>query len=116
MACAITGRARLALGCRCSPEAGHGVGHPQFRCNKPWINEILHPVVGEILNNHYFVSVSRFGHPPRWQWEIQRRPKPLGVKLCEAGFKSESAAKLAGEKALRKLVDGIAHDRITGAR
>ena len=68
------------------------------------------------VNNYYSVSVRRLGKPPRWQWEIQRRPKPLGVKLCEAGFKSESAAKLAGEKALRKLLDGIAHEQIAGAR
>jgi hypothetical protein len=73
------------------------------------------PRMVETLNNHYFVSVSRFGKPSRWQWEIQRRPKPLGVKLCEAGFKSESAAKLAGEKVLRKLLDGIADERIAGA-
>ena len=68
------------------------------------------------VNNYYSVSVRRLGKPPQWQWEIQRRPKPLGVKLCGAGFKSESAAKLGGEKALRKLLDSIAHERIAGAR
>jgi len=39
-----------------------------------------------------------------------------GREALRAGFKSESAAKLAGEKALRKLLDGIAHERIAGAR
>ena len=58
--------------------------------------------------NEYFVSITRGGKPPNWQWEISRRPKPLGVKLYANGFRSEKAAKLAGEKALRKLLDGIA--------
>jgi hypothetical protein len=61
--------------------------------------------------NEYFVSITRGGKPPNWQWEIRRRPKPLGVKLCAIGFKSEKAAKLAGEKALRKLLDGIAREQ-----
>jgi hypothetical protein len=68
------------------------------------------------LYNHYFVSVRHLGKPLRWQWEIQRPPKPLGVKLYRTGFKSETAAKLAGEKALRKLLDGIAQERIIGVR
>jgi len=37
------------------------------------------------LSNYYSVSVRRLGKPPQWQWEIQRRPKPLGVKLCGPG-------------------------------
>jgi hypothetical protein len=56
--------------------------------------------------------VGRRGKRPEWQWEIQRRPKPLGVRLYRRGFKSEFAARLAGEKALRKLLDGIAKEQI----
>ena len=37
--------------------------------------------------------------------------KPLGVRLNGDGFKSESAAKLAGEKALRQLLDGLAQEK-----
>jgi hypothetical protein len=36
--------------------------------------------------------------------------KPLGVRLDGDGFKSEFAAKLAGEKALRDLLDGLAQE------
>jgi len=61
--------------------------------------------------NEYFVSVTISGKPPQWQWEIKRRPKPLGIKLYANGFRSEKAAKLAGEKALRKLIDGIAREQ-----
>jgi len=34
----------------------------------------------------------------------------LGVKLNGDGFKSEFAAKLAGENALRELLDGLAQE------
>jgi hypothetical protein len=50
----------------------------------------------------------RKGQPALWRWEIQRRPRPLGVRLYEDGFKTEFAAKLAGEKALRNLLDEFA--------
>jgi hypothetical protein len=50
------------------------------------------------------------GRPPSWIWEIQRRPKELGVKLCGTDFKTEAAAKLAGEKALLAFLDGLAKE------
>jgi hypothetical protein len=40
-------------------------------------------------------------------WEVARKTKPLGVRLYGDGFKRDGAAKLAGEKALRELLDGI---------
>ena len=48
--------------------------------------------------------------PPIWTWEIQRRTKPLGVKLSGVDFKTESAAKLAGEKALMEFLDRLADE------
>jgi hypothetical protein len=53
----------------------------------------------------------RSGRPPLWTWEIQRRPKPLAVRLYEDGFKSPFAAKLAGEKALRKFLEQLAKEQ-----
>jgi hypothetical protein len=47
-----------------------------------------------------------------WWWEIRRRSKPLGLKLYGDGFKSEPAAKLAGEKALRTVLDGLAQEKM----
>jgi hypothetical protein len=61
--------------------------------------------------NEYFVALTSSGKPPQWQWEIKGRPKPLGIKLCANGFITEKAAKLAGEKALKELLDGIAQER-----
>jgi len=59
----------------------------------------------------YFVVTTRSGKPRRWEWEIRRRPKPMGIKLHAGGFKSEFRAKLAGEMALRRLLDAIAEER-----
>ena len=42
-----------------------------------------------------------------WTWEIQRQSKPLGVRLYHGGFPSQSAEKLAGEKALKALIDDL---------
>ena len=57
----------------------------------------------------YFVVVTKERRV--WRWEIQRRPMPLGIKLYEDGFKTEFAARLAGEKALQKLLAAIAEER-----
>ena len=62
------------------------------------------------FSDDYFVVAKPRGHPRSWAWEIQRRSKPIGVRLSGDGFKSEFAAKLAGEKALRELLDGLAQE------
>jgi hypothetical protein len=65
--------------------------------------------------SEYFVSITGVGKPPEWRWEIKRPSKPLGIKLYANGFKSEKAAKLAGEKALSELLDGIAREQSKGS-
>src|SRR5215470_19722628 len=50
----------------------------------------------DILAGDFFVAVKRRRRLREWSWEIQRRYKPLGVRLDGDGFKSEFAAKLAG--------------------
>ena len=60
--------------------------------------------------DQYFV-VTRFrGRPPSWTWEIQGRPKELGIKVYGTDFKTEPAAKLAGERALVAFLDGLAKE------
>jgi hypothetical protein len=63
-----------------------------------------------VLSEDFFVAVKRRRRLREWSWEIQRRSKPLGVRLDGDGFKSEFAAKLAGEKALRDFLDGLAQE------
>ena len=60
--------------------------------------------------DQYFVVTRPHGRPPSWSWEIQRRPKELAVKVYGADFKTESVAKLAGEKALVAFLDGLAKE------
>jgi hypothetical protein len=60
--------------------------------------------------DQYFVVARSHGRPPAWTWEIQRRPKALGIKVYGTDFKTEPAAKLAGEKALAAFLDGLAEE------
>ena len=62
------------------------------------------------FSDDYFVVTERQRRSEAWAWEIQRRSTPIGVRLNGEGFKSEFAAKLAGEKALRELLDGLAQE------
>jgi hypothetical protein len=56
--------------------------------------------------NDYLVRSERL--PRSWTWEIVRRSRPLGVRRRGENFSSEAAAKLAGEKVLRELLDNLA--------
>jgi hypothetical protein len=56
----------------------------------------------------YFVGVKREGFS--WAWEIHRRSRPLGVRLVEGSFRTEQAARLAGEKALRDFLERLSAD------
>jgi len=59
----------------------------------------------------YYVFTSRGKkHPERWNWEIRRKSKPLGVKLTGNGYQSESAAQFAGRRALTELLAGLAKE------
>ena len=66
------------------------------------------------LADDYVVVTRQERASGAWAWEIQRRSTPLGVRLYHNGFVSESAAKLAGEKALRNLLDGLAAEEEAG--
>jgi hypothetical protein len=62
---------------------------------------------GPTALSDYFVEISQDADGHNWRWEIKRRSRPLGVKLYEIGFRTPSEAQLAGEKALRQLLDLI---------
>jgi hypothetical protein len=44
--------------------------------------------------DQYLVVTSSHGRPPVWTWEIQRRPKGLGIKVFGTDFKTESTKPL----------------------
>jgi hypothetical protein len=64
--------------------------------------------VEKSISADYYVLVSRNSGATPWQWEIQRRSRPLGVRLYGAGFVSQAGARLAGETALKALLREIA--------
>ena len=39
--------------------------------------------------DQYFVMTRSHGRPLLWTWEIQRRPKELGIKLERTDFKTD---------------------------
>jgi len=64
----------------------------------------------KLVNDYYMEIAAPKKSNDRWGWEIRRKSKPLGVKIYGESFKSESAARLAGEKALHDLLNRLFHD------
>ena len=61
-----------------------------------------------INSNDYHVITSRTGErPERWSWEIRRKSQPLGIKMTEDGYQSDSAAQFAGKKALAEFLADV---------
>jgi hypothetical protein len=58
----------------------------------------------------YYVVVANGGGAAGWRWEIQRRSRPLGVRLYGTGFVSQAGARLAGDIALKALLVEMAKD------
>jgi len=64
-----------------------------------------------MIDNDYYVFTSRRGErPERWSWEIRRKSKPLGVRLMADGFQSDSAAQIAGKRALADFLSDLAKE------
>jgi hypothetical protein len=55
------------------------------------------------------VTVKHQERSSTWEWKILRTPE-LGVRLYGENFKSEQAAKLAGEKALHAFLESVANE------
>jgi hypothetical protein len=61
-------------------------------------------------NDYYVITSKRGEHPDGWSWEIRRRSKPLGVKLMAHGFQSDSAAQVAGKRALDEFLSEVSKE------
>jgi hypothetical protein len=56
----------------------------------------------------YYITTSRTrARPERWNWDIPRKSKPLGVKVMGDGYQSDSAAQFAGKKALADFLSEL---------
>ncbi len=60
------------------------------------------------LASDFFIITRQDKATRAWGWEIQRRSKPLQVRLHDDGFASASAAKAAARKVLEALLDTLA--------
>jgi hypothetical protein len=56
------------------------------------------------INDYYVTTYRRGQDPDRWSWEINRKGKPLGIKMTGDGFQSEMTAQFAGKNALAKFL------------
>src|SRR5260370_13581577 len=76
-----------------------------------WLRGLTESIRGhDPVHRVYYVVVKREDRMPYgYCWKIQRRKKPMGVKLTEGGFRSFAAADAAGQDALRELLPRI-HD------
>jgi hypothetical protein len=61
-------------------------------------------------NDYYVVTFRRSERPERWSWEIQRKSKPLGIKMTGDGFQSDMAAHFAGRQALANFLLDLAKE------
>ena len=80
-------------------------------CNNKTSADCPVKAAAAMSNNDYYVVTSKRGeHPDRWSWEIRRRSKPLGVKLMTHGFQSDSAAQVAGKRALDEFLSALSKE------
>jgi len=85
--------------------------HKSLACNNKTSADCPVKAVAAMSNNDYYVVTSKRGeHPDRWSWEIRRRSKPLGVKLMAHGFHSDSAAQVAGKRALDEFLSALSKE------
>jgi hypothetical protein len=61
----------------------------------------------KLAGDYLLVITSRDRLKGPWGWQIQRKSKPLGIKIYDNDFKSEAAARVAGEKALKEFFDRL---------
>ena len=65
----------------------------------------------------FYVVISRTGNDQgSWCWEIRRKRRPMGVRLWEGGFRSYSAAQLAGRQALEDFLNGLSAEAGSNSR
>jgi hypothetical protein len=56
-------------------------------------------------HGYHVVIVSSGNDQTEWEWEICRGDQPLGARLREGKYKSQSTAELAGRVALSEFLE-----------
>jgi hypothetical protein len=58
----------------------------------------------------YIVTFDTGEGPLRWAWELRRRSIPMGVKIGNGGYQSQTAAEFAGKRALEDFLKALANE------
>src|SRR6516162_4402707 len=58
--------------------------------------------------DYYIVTFDTDRGPFPWAWELMRRSKPMGVRIREKGYQSQTAAEYAGKRALEDFLRALA--------
>ena len=67
--------------------------------------------------SEYYIITSREGeHPKAWRWEIQRKSKPMRIKLSGNSFQSEAAAEFSGKRALAEFLEALSKEELRASR
>ena len=60
--------------------------------------------------DYYIVTFDTDRGPFPWAWELRRRSKPMGVRIREKGYQSQTAAEFAGKRALAQFLEALARE------
>lgn len=60
--------------------------------------------------DYYIVTFESGDSLGRWGWELRRRSRPMGVKIGDRGYQSQTAAEYAGKIALARFLDELAKE------
>jgi len=60
--------------------------------------------------DYYIVTLETEERPYPWRWELRRHSRPMGVRVTEGGYQSQTAAEYAGRQALAKFLEALARE------
>lgn len=60
--------------------------------------------------DYYIVTFETGDRPSPWRWTIERRSKPMGLKLGAGGYPTQIAAEQAGKQVLAQLLQDMTRE------
>jgi hypothetical protein len=63
----------------------------------------------------YYIATFNTGEKSfPWAWELRRRSKPMGVRISNSGYQSQTAAEFAGKRALEDFLGALVREERQG--
>jgi hypothetical protein len=63
---------------------------------------------GHVPSDHYIVTFQTDFAGRSWYWEIRRHREPMDILATEGGYRTRTAAEVAGKRALAEFLDMLA--------